>query len=197
MGKQATIALAIALAFGLIANLAGAEDRAKKPPSDLQMVSGMRSMTATGNVKVVQNERMAIAGQAIFDNVKRTITLTENPRLWQGADVAEARTIIIYLDENRSELLGKEDGKENGEISVQINPGKQKKINENPGDEGLGSMGIGSDQPIQVTAKNLTGRNLPLCRELTFAGGVRLRQGQVTLTCDKLIVVFDEKKGGA
>jgi lipopolysaccharide export system protein LptA len=98
------------------------KDRAKKVPADLQ-VSGLRSMTASGNVKVVQNERMAVAGKALFDNLKRTITLTENPRLWQGPDVAIAHTIVVYLDENRSELQGK-DG---GEISVMINPGKHRK----------------------------------------------------------------------
>jgi len=98
------------------------KDGASKQPADLQ-VSGLRSMTASGNVKVVQNERMAVAGKALFDNAKRTITLTENPRLWQGPDVAIAHTIVVYLDENRSELQGKE----GGEISVQINPGKHRK----------------------------------------------------------------------
>ena len=49
---------------------------------------------------------MAVAGKAMYDNAKRTITLTEGPpRLWQGPDVVVADTIVIYLDENRHELL--------------------------------------------------------------------------------------------
>lgn len=191
MKKRSTSALAMLLALGIAANLAIAQDRATKLPADMQM-SGMRSMTATGNVKVVQNERMAVAGQAVFDNVNRTITLTESPRIWQGSDVVQAHKIIIYLDENRTEFSGKE-----GEaITVLINPNKPKN-NENDKDEGPVSLGMDSDQPIQITAKRSTGKNLPTGKELTFEGNVRVRQGQVTLTCDKLVMVFDEEKSGA
>jgi lipopolysaccharide export system protein LptA len=189
--KYSTSALTVLLALGLTVNLTVAQDRAKKQPADLQM-SGMRSMIATGNVKVVQNERMAVAGQAVFDNVSRTITLTENPRVWQGSDVAQADKIIIYLDENRTEFTGKE----GGAITVVINPNKPKN-SENDKDEGSVSLGLNAEQPIQVTAKKSTGKNLPTGKELVFEGNVRVRQGQVTLTCDKLVMVFDEEKSGA
>jgi lipopolysaccharide export system protein LptA len=82
--------------------------------------------TASGNVKIVQNERMAVAGKALYDNAKRTITLTEGPRLWQGADVMVAKTIIVYLDENRVDSQG---GDENP-IKFKINPEQQKKEKE-------------------------------------------------------------------
>ena len=84
------------------------EGRVRKLTKGLENVSQIKSITASGNVKIVQNERMAVAGKALYDNVKRTITLTEGPRLWQGADVLVANTIIIYLDENRTESLGGE-----------------------------------------------------------------------------------------
>lgn len=102
------------------------EGPAKRLPKDLQTISGIRSITATGNVKIAQDERMAVAGKALFDNAKRTITLTEGPKLWQGPDQLVAHTIVVYLDENRSELIGKD----NDEIRVHINPGKQKKDKE-------------------------------------------------------------------
>jgi lipopolysaccharide export system protein LptA len=67
---------------------------------------------------------MATAGKAQFDNLERTITLTEGPpQLWQGPDRMVAHTIIIYLDENRSELRSG-DGTV---IKAIINPGKQKR----------------------------------------------------------------------
>lgn len=72
---------------------------------------------------------MAVAGKALFDNAKRTITLTEGPRLWQGPDMLVAHTIIVYLDENRAELRSN-DGKDGDEIRMRINPGKQKKDKE-------------------------------------------------------------------
>ena len=94
---------------------------------ELQTPSGIKSITALGNVKITQNDRMALAGKAVFDNAKRTITLTEGPpRLWQGPDVLAAQTIIIYLDENRSELLGGDESL----ITAIINPPKPKKEKE-------------------------------------------------------------------
>jgi lipopolysaccharide export system protein LptA len=95
----------------------------------LQTISGIKSITATGNVKIAQEERMAVAGKALFDNAKRTITLTEGPKLWQGPDMLMAHTIIVYLDENRVELHSK-DGKDDDGIRMRINPGKQKKDKE-------------------------------------------------------------------
>ncbi|MDA8406769.1 MAG: hypothetical protein M0T73_07935 [Deltaproteobacteria bacterium] len=98
-----------------------------QPTKELQTPSGIKSITALGNVKITQNDRMAVAGKAVFDNVKRTITLTEGPpRLWQGPDVLAAQTIIIYLDENRSELLGGDESL----ITAIINPPKPKKEKE-------------------------------------------------------------------
>ncbi len=94
---------------------------------ELQTPSGIKSITALGNVKITQNDRMAVAGKAVFDNAKRTITLNEGPpRLWQGPDVLAAQTIIIYLDENRSELLGGDESL----ITAIINPPKPKKEKE-------------------------------------------------------------------
>ena len=40
-----------------------------------------------------------MASKALYDAVQRIITLTEGPRLMQGADfVAVANTIIVYFD---------------------------------------------------------------------------------------------------
>jgi lipopolysaccharide transport protein LptA len=79
------------------------EKPAKKPSKEAAAsLNDIRSITASGNVKIGQEERTALAGKAVFDNVNRTITLSETPRLWQGGDMMEAETIIIYLDENRA-----------------------------------------------------------------------------------------------
>jgi lipopolysaccharide export system protein LptA len=98
----------------------------RKLPKDWQTAGNIKSITASGNVKIVQNERMATAGKALYDNVKRTITLTESPRIWQGRDAGIADTIIMYLDENRSEFRGGDASP----IKFTINPGEQKKEKE-------------------------------------------------------------------
>ncbi len=102
----------------------GKQPRVRKLPTDLQTSGQIKTITASGNVKFVQGERMAVAGRGLYDNLKRTITLTKGPpRLWQGSDVVVADTIIIYLDENRTELVG---GEEAG-VRATINPSKTKK----------------------------------------------------------------------
>lgn len=102
---------------------AGTETPSKKAVKNFQSVSGIRSITASGRVKIVQNERMATAGKAEYDNAKRTITLTEGPpQLWQGPDFMMGHSIVIYLDENRTEVRG---GDDQG-IKMRINPSKEK-----------------------------------------------------------------------
>jgi lipopolysaccharide export system protein LptA len=111
----------------------GSQSRSKGLPGDLQAASRIRSITAQGNVKIVQNERMAVAGRAVFDNVKRTITLTGGPpKVNQGPDWMTAQTIVIYLDENRVELVspGSDGSRTNGrteEVNVRINPPTREK----------------------------------------------------------------------
>ncbi len=69
--------------------------------------NSVKSAVATGNVKVAKGSIKAEAGKAVFDNVKRTVTLSEGPpKVWQGPHTLTAPTIIIYLDEERAELLG-------------------------------------------------------------------------------------------
>jgi lipopolysaccharide transport protein LptA len=72
--------------------------RAKRLAKDLDYLGNIKSFTASGNVKIVQNERMAVAGKALYDNVNRTITLTERPRLWERGNVLIGDPIFIYLE---------------------------------------------------------------------------------------------------
>jgi len=82
------------------------ENRSKKLPKDLGS-SAIRSITASGNVRMSQRDWKATADKAFWDDAKRTVTFTEgSPRIWNGSDTFSARTIVIYLDENRVELGG-------------------------------------------------------------------------------------------
>ena len=75
---------------------------AKRLPKGLDNVSLIKSIIASGNVKIIQNERMAVANEALFDYVKRTIRLKGGPpKLRDGADELIRDPIFIYVDENR------------------------------------------------------------------------------------------------
>ncbi len=95
----------LTMAYDEKAAKAGSASKTKGLPKDLQSLSGLKSIVASGHVKLVQNDRMATAEKAAFDNRKRTITLTGGPpKVWHGADVLEAPSIVIYLDENRVDM---------------------------------------------------------------------------------------------
>jgi lipopolysaccharide transport protein LptA len=98
-----------------------ASNGAKRLPKELETISNLKSISATGKVIIRQEERMATAGKAMYDNTKRTITLSEGPRLWQGKDQVVADMIVIYLDENKVEVSS-DKGKD---IVTTIHPGKQ------------------------------------------------------------------------
>jgi lipopolysaccharide export system protein LptA len=76
--------------------------RAKRLAKDLDYLGNIKSFTASGNVKIIQNERMAVADEALYDNVKRTIRLKGGrPVLREGPDVLIGDPIFIHLDDNR------------------------------------------------------------------------------------------------
>jgi len=90
-------------------------------------IGDLRSATASGNVKIVYKETMATSGKLLYDAMKRTVTLLDGrPRLWRGADVVVADTIVIYIDENRTEFKGGKD-KDNKQIEFRISPSKNTK----------------------------------------------------------------------
>ncbi|MEW6351511.1 MAG: LptA/OstA family protein [Thermodesulfobacteriota bacterium] len=96
-------------------------------PKGFQSLSGLRSITASGNVKMAQDTRMAFGDMAVFDNRQRTITLTGSPaRVFHGGDKMWASRIIIWLDENRVEMLPEKDRSHSDQpaVGVQINPGR-------------------------------------------------------------------------
>ena len=55
--------------------------------------------------------------------------------------------------------------------------------------------GPGSDAPIDIRAKRIAARNVFHGREVTFEGSVKVRQADLTVECDKLIIIYDERKG--
>lgn len=82
----------------------------------------LKTITAVGQVRIVQRDATASAGEALYDHSKRSVTLTDDPRLRQGSNVLHANTIIVHLDENRVDFEGGDRG-----IKGTLSPGGQKK----------------------------------------------------------------------
>jgi lipopolysaccharide export system protein LptA len=83
-------------------------------------------------VRIDNGTRWATGGRAVFEQGNRTFVLTETPVLHDGSNEVTGDRVIVYLDENRSEVVG---GKKR--VKAVLYPGK---------DGGLGAPGP-KDQP--------------------------------------------------
>ena len=72
---------------------------------------------ATGNVRVVRGDQVAMAERAVYDNVKETIFLEGKPKVKQGDSFLEGSQITIFLREQRSVVHGADGGRVNAVFS--------------------------------------------------------------------------------
>lgn len=66
----------------------------------------IREVTAEGNVRIEQGDRVATGGRAVFDQAKRTVVLSENAVLREGPNEVAGERVVVYLDEQRSVVEG-------------------------------------------------------------------------------------------
>jgi lipopolysaccharide export system protein LptA len=62
------------------------------------------SIVAMGSAKVVDKDRVALCGEIFMDNRNRTITMKDNPKLWEGDDLLEGEEIIYFIEEDRFKI---------------------------------------------------------------------------------------------
>jgi len=65
-------------------------------------------LEAYGDVRIVQGERVATAGKAVFFNREKRIVLTESPVVHQGDDSISGDEITFYLEQEKSVVNSKE-----------------------------------------------------------------------------------------
>ncbi len=73
---------------------------------DLEEVGRPREIVAFGNVRIVNGERVASGGRAVFDHAKQTITLSEGAVLRDGPNEVTGERVVVYLEEERSVVEG-------------------------------------------------------------------------------------------
>lgn len=67
----------------------------------------IKIITATKDVVITKGLDMHATGQrAVYDAIKGTVVLTENPHLFQGGSDLSADRVVMYLNENRSSAEG-------------------------------------------------------------------------------------------
>nr|WP_279342475.1 lipopolysaccharide transport periplasmic protein LptA [Geotalea sp. SG265] len=90
------------------------------------------AVEASGNVRVIQGDRQAAAGHAVYDNKAGKIVFDGSPKVYQGNNVVSGRVITYFVEEQRSVVTGGGDGAE-GRVEAEIHPrGKGKDGNPKP-----------------------------------------------------------------
>lgn len=123
----------------LVVNLARAEGK-----DDLQL----QEVVAIGDVVITQGGRKATGGRAVFDQVKRQVTLLENPVLRDGQNEVAGERIIVFLDENRSVV----ESSPKKRVSAILYPGSGKNGEAGKGGDKTGARGDKLDVAQQPTA---------------------------------------------
>ena len=66
----------------------------------------VREIVAEGAVNIAKGDRRASGGRAVFDQGKRTVTLSDNAVLRDGPNEVAGERVVVYLDEERSVVDG-------------------------------------------------------------------------------------------
>ncbi|MGH7787380.1 MAG: lipopolysaccharide transport periplasmic protein LptA, partial [Candidatus Binatia bacterium] len=73
---------------------------------DQEKIERPKEVVAEGNVLITKGERKASGGKAVFDNVARTVTLSDHAHLQDGPNEVAGERVVVYLDEERSVVEG-------------------------------------------------------------------------------------------
>lgn len=84
----------------------------------------VEKIEATGNVRIVQQNRIGFADQAVYESNNGRIVLTGTPRVVQGSDSISGKVITYYVDDERSEVSSGGDPK--ARVEAVINPPARK-----------------------------------------------------------------------
>ena len=108
-GVQATQGRLKITSDTLTVTFADGRDGNAAPQGGLALGAGsarLREIVAAGTVRIEDGTRWATGGRAVFDQANRTLVLSENPMLHDGANEVGGDRVIVYLDEDRSVVEG-------------------------------------------------------------------------------------------
>lgn len=79
----------------------------------------LKEVVALGDVRLSKGSRSATAGRAVFDQVQRTVVLSDNAVLHEGPNQVSGERVVVYLDQERSVVEGG-----NGRVKAVLFPPK-------------------------------------------------------------------------
>ena len=90
----------------LTVTLAAQKDAAQPDAATQSSGQRLQDVVAVGKVRIDNGTRWATGGRAVFEQGARTLVLTENPVLHDGANEVSGDRVTIFMDENRSVVEG-------------------------------------------------------------------------------------------
>jgi len=70
---------------------------------------GIRRISASGDVKMTQKDRIATGEKIVFYNPEQKIVMTGNPRIWQDDNLISCEKVTVLLEEDKIFFEGKVD----------------------------------------------------------------------------------------
>ncbi len=71
----------------------------------------IQRVVALGKVKIEKNKWKAVCGKATYYRDQEKLYLEEDPKVWHDENLVEGDIIIVYFNEDRSEVLSKDGGR--------------------------------------------------------------------------------------
>ncbi len=71
----------------------------------------IQRIVAIGGVKIEREKWKAVAGKATYFKGEEKLILEENPKVWHEKNLVEGDLIIIYFNEDRSEVFSRSGGR--------------------------------------------------------------------------------------
>lgn len=71
----------------------------------------VEKVEASGNVRVVQGDRLATAREGVYLNKEQKIVLTGSPKVFQGENAVSGKVITYYVNEQKSVVTGGADAR--------------------------------------------------------------------------------------
>lgn len=73
---------------------------------DMQQGERLKEVVAEGSVRMSKGTRWATGGRAVFDQIHRTVVLSQDAVLHDGLNQVSGERVVVYLDEQRSVVDG-------------------------------------------------------------------------------------------
>ena len=83
------------------------DTKASKTQKEKKATQQVEKLICLGNVEITRGEWLGTSKKMIYLSKERQVILTDNAKAWQGQNMVSGDKIIYYLDEGRSEVVGK------------------------------------------------------------------------------------------